>query len=400
MTEGVASLTTIELQLQVVRSHHRAYPFLVVYGQNGVPLACHAPQGVTWQTVHRLVDGLRRLFKPSHAHTGAGTALSPDHTRLLYSIGVELHACWLAPFWFMMQPLVQRGRAVHLSIVAHGLEPLLLPWELLCWPDGRIAALQPHFFLRRAVPTAGAALSPQRPLAGMGSLMVAVAQAMAVPAWSTAGGLALLQTLMPSSTTLPRRWLAQCTRRGLQREMQHFAPQVLCLIGACLLRGEQGFFVFAEEDGTAEVRSAQEVAQELGGAVRLVLLLGREEGHLPAVAAQAALAYGLVAGGVPAVVMLPGRVEDPGMAVFLQQFLHSLVEGASVEHALWCGRAASQARADAALAPTWVLPVLFTGTPHSTSRYGEQHARFPIPKAVAHDPGSCDRLDITATCPA
>ncbi|MBF0096517.1 MAG: CHAT domain-containing protein [Magnetococcales bacterium] len=388
------------IALQVIRSHNPAYPFLVVYVRAGVPLACHAPPAFAWLTVHRLVDGLRRLFKPDPERTLRSTDRRPDHSWLLHSIGVEFQACWLAPFWFMIQPLLQDGRSIRLSIVARSLVVLLLPWELLCWPDGRLAALQPGFCLRRVPWLRTVATEAALPVAaGVEKVLLAVAQASAVPDWSGADGLVQLQALLPGAATLQSHCLAQTTRQGLQEALHHFAPQVLCLSGACLLRGEQGFFVFADADGSAEVRSARELVQELGGAVPLLLLLGREEGHAPALAAMAALACGLVSGGVPAVVVLPGRVDDPGMTVFLKQFLHSLVEGASVEHALWCGRTAAWTRDEAALCPTWVLPVLFAGTTHSTSRYGEQHASFPIPKSDAHDPGSCDRLDFTATCP-
>ncbi|WP_227657453.1 CHAT domain-containing protein [Candidatus Magnetaquicoccus inordinatus] len=424
MKKGCVVAELHKLQLHLLQSREKKYPYLAVLLYRGMPIACQAPLAHAWHTVHHLLDALRRLCKAPAALGGAAEQASQRREMLLQSLGVELFACWLAPFWFVLQPLLGSGRPLLFTIVADRLEQLLLPWEILCWPETPCSALDSVVIWRR---TLGVVWSPwaagnkeadlwaqsmaprltePAPQALPGEwpgelrLLIAVARPSGFATRVEESALCRLQQMLQANPALHCCWLMAATRQQLREQIDHFAPQVVCLLGAALLQGEQGFFVFEEADGSAEVRSAAEVMQEIApsGSVHLLLLLGREEGHPPAVAAMAALSRGVVAQGLPWALLVPASVEDPGVDLFLTVFLQQLVEGASVEHSLLRARHSASAAGQGVLCPTWILPVLFGGTTLSTSQCDDQHASVTPLKALSTTVCFDERMDCSSAC--
>ncbi len=363
-------LAETALELTILRTQGRERAFLVTLVGNGPSRAGHLVSAPSWQAVHLLVDGFRQLFKAVPAGAGEDALSTPSRSGrvqslLLHSVGVELFHLWLAPFWSAIEAGLRGRPPLVLTVVSDVPEILNLPWELLHCPDGPLLGLDERVALRRrpvggwsdgGSDAAGESLDP-------GCLRVLLLS-------SAPGGFqgeaenSFARFLLPAAEEQPPiafSVVQRATRAEWHRSLERVRPHLVYLTGPALISGERGFFGFEDEQGQADPRSADELAEALcaDGDLLLVVVAGRERGRPPPVAAVGALCQGLVGHGVARALAWPGLLTDPLSGAFFQALLHTMRMGATIDQAICRARCAVQPDCERAGYPAWVLSALY-----------------------------------------
>lgn len=375
------------LELTIVRTQEKN--FLVTLHQDGQPCGRHTGASDAYRAVHALVDGFRQWLKPGEAPQGAEKPSEPSafpsapptdpsappafrergQRMLLHSVGVELFHLWMAPFWPDLKKTGVHPAPFLLTIIASP-EILNLPWELLRWPDGTLLGLDPRMALRRrAHPPQGLSLPPGRPP----SPEIIRAPGPLKMIWMASNPTGLAHThetddverfcreidTNPAPVTCHRVYPATAER--LKQEIQRIQPHIVHLTGPALIRGEQGFFGFEDEEGQPTILSASEMARDIWGDddVPLVILSGRESTHPPPVAAVAALCQTLTLHRVGLALAWPSMVSDPFFGAFFRAFLQNAAGGLTMDQAVQRAREIIQPDCERAGYPAWTLPMLY-----------------------------------------
>ena len=315
--------------------------------------------------VHALVDGVRQILK-----SGGHATLAPA---MLHGVGVELFYLWLHPFWPHIEAVIRHRRLVAFTVITDIPEIVNLPWALLQWPHGAVLGLDQQVALRlRARPDVATAVQVPVHLS-QGACQGAPWKVLfmhATPAefcdtCDTADG--AMDVALRSYAARHHRDTLSCavvpdsTADALKRSLSRFRPHILFLTGPVFIRGEQGFFGFADRARQADVLSATEMVRDIFGChpPGMVVVVGRGVGRSPPVAATGAVCQTLVLRGVSRALAWPSRAGDAFMIDFFRAFLHDVAGGVTWDHAVQRARCAIQPACATVGDPVWVLPALY-----------------------------------------
>ena len=379
---SVITSTVVHFTVSLFRTQNKG--FSIQFTKDGDGVGQHHCDFKSYMAVHTLVDGFRQLLK-----SGGNAALAAP---LLHSVGVEMFYLWLQPFWSAIENAMVAERQLCLTVVADSAEILNLPWELLRWPDDVVLGLDSRTVLRRRVcPGSGSALVEQdrqkpspsvppppgfppvadSPLAVLRvppsplTMLLVSSQPEGLHRADTANDLKRVLTRFEKCEkpleNISLHHAATATRGALQQAVQRSKPEIVWLHGPALIRGEQGFFGFEDEEGGVDIRSAKEIFQELFTLydLSLVIVTGREKQAPPPVAAIGALCQGFVALGTAAALAWPSGADDPFFSDFLYTFLHNVSRGETLDQAVRQARQTIQPACDRLGYPAWVLPALY-----------------------------------------
>lgn len=339
---------------------------LTILGQPSHSEHCHTCSFRSYQVVHTLVDGFRQLLKSG----GHATLAAP----LLHSVGIELFHVWLAPFWPIIEKTWQRHRSLFLTVVADTPEVLNLPWELLQWPDGVLLGLDARVALRRRPSRyPGAIHRPALPprLTPIFSPLKILYMVSSPTGFDRGDALTTLEAFFREMENhlghLHRIEVVQvssATSVALKQYLHQYQPSMVYLTGPTLIRGEQGFFGFEDENGQADILSATEMVKDIfdNGStpmVPMVIIAGRAAAAPPPVAAVGALCQAFVFQGMDLALAWPNKLSDPFSSAFFRAFLQDGVEGVIVDQAIQRARQTIQPDCERTGYPAWVLPALY-----------------------------------------
>lgn len=348
------------LELTILRMQGKQ--FQITLSREGHPCGHHTCSTQSYQSVHALVDGFRQLLK-----SGGNTTLSAP---LLHSVGIELFHLWVAPFWCEVEKTISRRYPTFLTVVANTPEVLNLPWELLKWPDGLVLGLDTRFILRRrphhveAPERSGTATVPPGKVLTSKPLKILL-MASTPSDFDNTGAEAkvepLLHEIAGHSNHLAVSSAYPPTRAALTQALQQQQPHIVYLTGPLLIRGEQGFFGFEDEEGLADILSAKEIVQIFfkKRTVPMIIISGRALASPPPVASASALCQTLTLQAVPLALAWPSTPTDPFFRAFLHAFLQNAADGVAVDDAIRKARQAIQPDCERTGYPAWVLPMLY-----------------------------------------
>ena len=342
------------LLITIVRTKDNYYRVILQERDN--ILKEHLCSDSDYRGVHVLADGLRQLLK-----SGGRSGLAAP---LLHCVGIEMFHVWLAPLWVEIDKRRSFDPVFYLVLESNLPEILNLPWELLQWPNGVVLSLDPTLYFRRRLfhpvfsPlwSMGHELPVQRPLRvlWMSASPSGFNQGYSGRDWDD-----FFQNISCEDVVFQR--VQPATVDSFKRWMQTFEPHIVYWDGAALIRGEQGFFVFEDDEGQADILSATEITQTLftHHGLSLLILSGREPNHAAPVAATAALCQAFFWGGVDRVLAWPVRLTEPFFRAFLQTLLQNAAGGVGMDLALQRARQVLRPECEALGFPNWTLPVLY-----------------------------------------
>ncbi|MBF0369834.1 MAG: tetratricopeptide repeat protein [Magnetococcales bacterium] len=345
------------LTLSIRRTDDEATPYQVSTSFNGgEPSPERAIAKAAYRQVHDVVDGYRLLFKK----------VAPEEmvTNTLFSAGTELFHLWLAPEWSSLAEKFPAGTPLFLTIASEAPEILNLPWEIMRPPEGQPLGLDSAFSVRRQ-PKSGHGLAHCCPTLAPAPLRVLFLAAS--PKDQPVGDLereqgALLSAFSTLSEPIAFEGIPMGSVAELKSALSRFQPHVVHLAGPALIRKESGHFAFEDDQGMAEVLTADEMAQSLfaSSGVQCVVVSGQNDNHPPPVAGVGALCQGLVAAGVPLALGWPLALSRIPESVRL--FYRALAGGESLDQALFESRQGGEATQPPPSAPEWSLPAIYAAS--------------------------------------
>ena len=342
------------LLINIIRTKDKRYRVTLL--ERGHRLAEHVGSDSDYRGVHGLADGFRQLLK-----SGGQSRLAAP---LLHSVGIELFHVWLAPLWAEINKRRFLNSIVYLILESNVPEILNLPWELLQWPNGVVLSLDPSLFFRRRLrhpvfsPQWSVChdLPAQRPLKvlWMSASPSGFNRGYADGDWAD-----FFQTISCEGVLFQR--VQPATVHAFKQRMQAFEPHIVYWDGAALIRGEQGFFVFEDDEGQADILSATEITQTVFAhqEISMLILSGREPNHASPVAATAALCQTFFWGGVDLVLAWPIRLTEPFFRLFFQALLQNAASGVGIDLAIQRAREVLRPECEIRGFPNWTLPVLY-----------------------------------------
>lgn len=286
----------------------------------------------------------------------------------LKQIGRELFQVWLSDAWSDLPKKFQRGKGA--LVIASDAAPVLnLPWELLMFPKGRtLVGLQPNLRLRRHphVDKLPDAEKAQRP----GPLRVLYTACQ--PRGSTMldyerEEVALIRILSRVGGANQRVAYYGCdlgSFEELQEFVERYRPHVVHLTGHADVRDEEGVFVFEDEEGKADLISAEKLALDClaNPDVQCVFVSGCKSGQAPNVDAVGGICQTLVHYDVPMAVGWSASITDHVAIAFARRFYQVLGAGQPVDRALAQARRSAHKICEDLDDPAWTLPVLYASS--------------------------------------
>jgi tetratricopeptide (TPR) repeat protein len=351
----------IQLTLSITRDAEPDTHFCVQLYADGKPLSLeHRVTEESYRAIHHLSDGCRQLLK-----SGGNPSLSAD---TLTTIGTELFAAWLEPFWLQTTELLDEnpGQPCHITITSSILDILFLPWELLQFPSGVIPGLDSRFGLRRLPKSSKSAARccPTLPPGPLRLLFMATAPTNSGELDFMAEERSLRHSLLEAGREICLQVVDSGTFAELKSTIHQFQPHIVHLAGPALIKNETGYFGFEDEIGNADIRSAAELSNDLfaNSGVQAVILSGRDGIKPSPVAALGAVALELVDRGIPLALGWGESLSNPLAATFTQTLYSTLAAGKSIDQALSESRCTILKKCESSGYPGWIIPMLFAST--------------------------------------
>ncbi|HEX6291055.1 MAG TPA: CHAT domain-containing protein [Herpetosiphonaceae bacterium] len=380
------SLITLSIQETAIASR-RAFLFQV--DVDGRPIVRDQRLSIAeTQVLRGLTNQYATMF-----NIGSGMArFALDQQRAL---GVKLFHLWLAPAWERLRSRMHPGMRRTLVIASDVTEILNLPWELLRPPSGDFISFDPAFSIRHC-PRPDALLHQMKHPLPAGPLRVLFMSC----APRNRGGLdgrreeaALLRTIAQAGPELTVETGTLGTFAELAERIATFQPHIVHLAGqsqlgricpAChelsqlqeqhcrqcggLLEGvpELAYFLFEDERGQADPRSALEIRRHLvNSSVQCVCVSSGQRQKRPPIAAVGGLCQALVSEEVPLAVSWACSLDDEVVTPFAATFYRTLAAGEPIDDALARARLAIRSACDLHGNLAWTLPVLYAATTQS-----------------------------------
>ena len=278
------------------------------------------------------------------------------------TLGERLFSLWLAPAWDKIQEATPSGSIRLLVIASEATEILNLPWELLLPPEGEFLGIDPRFSVRR-LPGSGKLLAPfsgvlrPRPLRLLFTACAPIDQAALDYEREEE---ALFRAVLGQDVAFDSCDLG--TFEELKEKVNEFRPHILHLTGHGAVVDGKGYFVFENEEGTADPVPADDLRHFLAGSgVQCVFVSGCQSGKAPR-EALAGVCQALVGAEVPLAVGWAASIADDIATRFALRFYKTLKDGQTVDRALCLARQDAWKDCEGRSDPSWTLPVLYSAT--------------------------------------
>lgn len=246
-----------------------------------------------------------------------------------------------------------------------------LNWELMCRPQNPANPAFPGFLadgnprLMGITRLVTAAQSPAKTISPPPRILFIVGTDFTDPDIRPgAEFLGLMRQFRKNRRTVHARVLQQAKPKKLRQVMADFRPDVVHFICHGFADEHGGYLELQTDDSAADNRRyANQILKDLkvdDQYPAMVLLSACYSGNILGAGATGSLAAELVAGGIPVVVGMAGRISDLACRLFTQRFADSLVQGDPLVYATCEGRCAAlyeglpaQSSAD------WAFPALY-----------------------------------------
>ncbi|MBF0357749.1 MAG: tetratricopeptide repeat protein [Magnetococcales bacterium] len=372
-----------QLTLVITKKAEEDSQFSLLLSADDVPLADETVvDKKTYLTVHHMADACRQLLK-----TGGNPELSSD---TITSVGTELFAAWFAPFWPATKKLLasNQDHPCHITITSNEPDILLLPWELLQFPDGTIPSMEEKFGIRRLPASCKQAsrCCPTLPPGPLKLLFMAATPTNSGEIDHAEEEAALRQILAQNDVDICLEVADSGTFAELETIIHQFQPHLVHLVGPALVKNESGYFGFEDEIGNADIRSANELYNDLfkNTGVQGVIISGRDLSRPSPVAALGAIAGKLVELGLPLALSWGESLTNPLAAAFAQRLYRELGDGKTIDHALAESRRSILGECETSGYPGWILPMLFSTTNQSRIFNNSPQAPRIRPRPMSH----------------
>ncbi|MBV9279851.1 MAG: CHAT domain-containing protein, partial [Chloroflexi bacterium] len=283
----------------------------------------------------------------------------------LQALGSTLFDLWLAPVWDRVQAAIRSGSSRSLVVASDCPTILNLPWELLRLPDGTVLGFDTKYGIRRLPrrdrldPFAG--VLPPRPLR---ILFMACAPEDQAPLDYEREEKVVLEAVARAGPNVVFDSCDLGTFEELRDRIIEFQPQIVHLTGHGTIKDGQGHFAFEDEEGKTDLRSSEEIRQDLfaGSGVQCAFISGCQTGKAPPVAAIGGICQGLVSEEVPLAMGWAASIADDVAIQFTETLYRTLALGQMVNQALTQARRSIKRVCEERGDPSWTLPVLYAAT--------------------------------------
>ena len=284
----------------------------------------------------------------------------------LQALGAQLFDVWLGHVWDKVAAKVPVGAQRMLVIASDVPDVLNLPWELLRPAGGDFIGFDPRFCVRR-LPWPDRRLAPfdgELPPRPLRILFMACAPQDQPPLDYDREEEALFKAIASAGPNVAVDVGDLGSFEELRQRINDFKPHVVHLTGHGIVKDGLGYFCFEDERGQTDLRSSQEIAEELlaGSGVQCAFISGCQTGKAPPVAALGGICQGLVSYEVPLAVGWAASIADATATHLATVFYNTLASGQPVDRALTQARHAIRKACEEGGDPSWTLPVLYSAT--------------------------------------
>ena len=292
----------------------RSYAFTIL--ADGKTLDERTLTPVESQEISEISGQYRSLFDQSRRY---------HRTDYLEILGSGLFHLFFGVSWGQIKSKAS-GDKVNLVVATDIYEVLILPWEIVCPPDGVMLGFDTSISILR-LPEQQNSLPQFRGQLPPGLLRVVFAAC--APRQSLDYNKeeeSFFRAL--DSMEIVSDSCDQGTFDELRKRVEKFRPQIVHLVGQGVVKDGQSYFAFEGVDGIADLKSSEEILKGTTG-VQLVFLCGFQ-GKNPYVLAN--LGIELVRLGLPLAVIWPGSIADAESAV--RAFFVNLASGKTLDSAM------------------------------------------------------------------
>lgn len=283
----------------------------------------------------------------------------------LAAIGAELFEFWLAAVWPRLSARLGLADQRVLVIGSERADVLNLPWELLRLEGGGAIGADAKWSVRRFP-------WPDRQLAAVSEALPAGPLRVLYMVSAPTGQKELdfereEELLLRGFGKVAGRVVFDSGDLGsfveLGERISSFQPHIVHLTGHGVAEDTAAYFVFEDERGESDRRSAAELGQLFAGSnVQCAFVSACQASRAPSQAALGGLAQGLLAVGVPLVIGWTASIQDDVASDVAGSFYAAVSSGQPVDRALVTARQAVRKACEERGDPSWSLPVLYAAT--------------------------------------
>jgi tetratricopeptide (TPR) repeat protein len=294
------------------------------------------------------------------AYNGLFAELTPPRlaSAQMQAIGTQLFEVWLRAHWEEVQRLLGVDDRYILRVSSARPEILNLPWELLRVPGGEDIGTKLNWGVRRfpwsdRQPGAASALRP-----GPLRVLFAACSPRDLPELDFEREEELLSRAITPSAFLETSDFG--TFDELEDHINSFHPHIVHLSGHGMIDEHGAAFVFEDEKGNSDPRSARRLGEVFAGSgVQCAFVSGCVAGRAPPRKVLGGLCQNIVANGVPLAIGWGASIVDDVATRIAEAFYKSVARGQPVDRALAAARGSAKWTPELRDNPSWSLPVLF-----------------------------------------
>jgi tetratricopeptide (TPR) repeat protein len=310
------------------------------------------------QAVRNLSKHYNRIFESRFAPNLVSENLKP--------FGVQLFKLWLEKSWQAISEKLPKGNQRIIVISSEITEILNLPWELMCLAGGKFIGLDAKFTIRR-LPSSDGKLSeadetlPPKPLR---VLFMACAPRDEVQLDFEREEEALLRVMAKAGVAF--EYCDYGTFDELRDRINEFEPYIVHLTGHGVVneKDKLGYFAFEDEKGYTDLRSSEEMREQLfsGSRVKLAFISGCQTAKAPPIEALGGICQGIVSEEIPLAIGWAASIADNVATQFATSFYDTVAKGQTVDRALTQARQAILQTCENMGYPGWTLPLVYSSS--------------------------------------
>jgi tetratricopeptide (TPR) repeat protein len=279
--------------------------------------------------------------------------------------GAELFKLWLEKSWQAISEKLPKGNQRIIVISSEITEILNLPWELMCLAGGKFIGLDAKFTIRR-LPASDGMLAdadetlPPKPLR---VLFMACAPRDEVQLDFEREEEALLRVMAKAGVAF--EYCDYGTFDELRDRINEFEPYIVHLTGHGIVKDDGlGYFAFEDEKGKTDLRSSEEMREQLfsGSRVKLAFISGCQTAKAPPIEALGGICQGIVSEEIPLAIGWAASIADNIATQFATSFYDTVAKGQTIDRALTQARQAILQTCEEMGYPGWTLPLLYSSS--------------------------------------
>jgi tetratricopeptide (TPR) repeat protein len=280
--------------------------------------------------------------------------------------GAELFKLWLEKSWQAISEKLPKGNQRIIVISSEIAEILNLPWELMCLAGGRFIGLDAKFAVRRFPVSDGKLAKADKKLLPrpLRVLFMACAPRDEAQLDFEREEEALLRVMAKAGVAF--EYCDYGTFDELRDRINEFEPYIVHLTGHGVVNEKDGlgYFAFEDEKGNTDLRSSEEMREQLfsGSIVKLAFISGCQTAKAPPIEALGGICQGIVSEEIPLAIGWAASIADNIATQFATSFYDTVAKGQTVDRALTQARQAILQTCENMGYPGWTLPLLYSSS--------------------------------------